>query len=324
MISQQRLLVAIEDPFNRRQLALRKAAAYAARVHARVSLFHAFSLPYPLPEPEPTSGLDALRAASELRRTALERLARPLIKAGIKVDCAVQWDFPVYQAIVRQVLRCKPTMLIAESHRHGRVARWLLANTDWELIRACPCPLWFVKTPRLSNRLSVLAAIDPLHAHAKPTQLDDRIIQQASMLSGLLAGSVKLVHAYTAPLHNSAATIIEPLRPVIKSSRSRQVLTGVRKKIQQLADRHSIPAANCLIKQGDAVEVISDITASQKIDLLVMGAVSRSELQRSYIGSTAEKLIDRVRCDLLIVKPDKFKTSVPKQTAMARLRYSKI
>ena len=34
-----------------------------------------------------------------------------------------------------------------------------------------------------------------------------------------------------------------------------------------------------------------------------MGAVSRRGLQRTFIGSTAEKVLDHLPCDLLIVKP---------------------
>jgi universal stress protein E len=34
-----------------------------------------------------------------------------------------------------------------------------------------------------------------------------------------------------------------------------------------------------------------------------MGAVSRKGLARAFIGNTAEEVLDRLGCDLLIVKP---------------------
>jgi universal stress protein E len=46
-----------------------------------------------------------------------------------------------------------------------------------------------------------------------------------------------------------------------------------------------------------------------------MGAVSRSGLKRLFIGHTAERVIDRLKCDVLIVKPEGFKTPVPKKAA---------
>ena len=46
------------------------------------------------------------------------------------------------------------------------------------------------------------------------------------------------------------------------------------------------------------------IAQSLPADLVVMGAVSRSGLQRLFIGSTAEEVLDRLPCDVLIVKAE--------------------
>jgi hypothetical protein len=47
-----------------------------------------------------------------------------------------------------------------------------------------------------------------------------------------------------------------------------------------------------------------------------MGAVSRSRLVRPVIGNTAERVIDQVDCDVLIVKPAGFQ--VPTQLQRRR------
>ena len=41
-----------------------------------------------------------------------------------------------------------------------------------------------------------------------------------------------------------------------------------------------------------------------------MGAVSRSGLKGFLIGNTAERMLDRLGCDILIVKPDDFRKPV--------------
>jgi len=46
--------------------------------------------------------------------------------------------------------------------------------------------------------------------------------------------------------------------------------------------------------------------------VLVMGAVSRSAIDRFFVGSTAEKLLDRVDQDVLVVKPAGFTDKVKK------------
>jgi universal stress protein E len=319
MTAWKHLVVAIANPFAGRQMAIRKASEIAALCCARITLFHAFSMPYPLPDPAPKSTNMALQAAMEYRLKGLEKLAKPLRKKGVAVECVVEWDFPAHEAIVRHLLRSKPDLLIAESHRHGTIGRWLLANTDWELIRACPCPLWFVKSQRSVENPAILAAVDPLHAHAKPSKLDDLILDHAATLLANLGGTINVVHAYTAPLSSASSNYVEPFRIPLSQDRTQRFLSGIRSQVEQLARRHGLSASQSILKEGDPVTVISAVAEKKSTDVLVMGAVSRHELKRIFIGSTAEKLIDKVRCDLLIVKPALFRTAVPKQSASTRL-----
>jgi universal stress protein E len=50
-----------------------------------------------------------------------------------------------------------------------------------------------------------------------------------------------------------------------------------------------------------------------------MGAVSRSGLKRFLIGNTAESLLDQLTCDVLIVKPERFATRVPRRARGANI-----
>jgi universal stress protein E len=190
----QSIVVALRDPAARKQVALRKAVRIAKHTGARLTLFHAFARPLLVPEAMPLDADAVLRDVAKARRAELLALAKPLRKAGIGVRCEVVWDFPAAHAIVRHVRAAKPDLLVAESHRHSRVARWFLANSDWDLIRECPCPVWFVKQERLPSRPLLLAAVDPSHAHAKPSGLDDRLLRAASAVKEQLGGRIVLVH----------------------------------------------------------------------------------------------------------------------------------
>lgn len=56
--------------------------------------------------------------------------------------------------------------------------------------------------------------------------------------------------------------------------------------------------------------MIVEYADKNSIDLIVMGAVARSGLSGLLIGSTAEKVIDRVDCSVLTVKPASFKSPI--------------
>jgi len=301
------ILVAVRDPGARKQIAIRKAARIAATCGARITLFHAFSAPFPLPDPMPSDSTAILRAAARQRRDQLEKLARPLRALGLAVECEAVWDFPPAHAIVRRSLAGKPDLVVAESHRHSRLARWFLANSDWELIRECPCPVWFVKQERLAKNALVLAAIDPTHAHAKPAALDDRLLQAAASVTHQLGGKVALIHV------EDIGRVLPPRLITRPASETAAIGAVTLEGLTRLAKRNGVTAAKRVLKMGTPADVLVATAAELKAGLLVMGAVSRSGLGHSHIGSTAEAVIDEVTCDVLIVKPRQFKTAVSRR-----------
>lgn len=302
------ILVVVTDPFARNQPALTKAAAIARRCGARLSVFNSFMVPQPVNDVPMDSGEQIIASATRQRLKRLRELA-----AGLQLHrprCVVRWDYPTHEAIVREVLRSKPDLLVTDSHRRGRLARLLLSNTDWELIRACPCPLWFVRSAALPKRLQVLVAVDPRHSHAKPARLDDRLLEAGGALIGALGGRIAIVHAYEAPSGSASAMLMEPIRLPRPSPRADEFIADTNRAVGRIAARHGLDAADCIVREGPTQDVIAATVRRRRTDLLVMGAVSRSQLPRPVIGSTAEVVIDHVDCDILVVKPARFKSPV--------------
>ncbi len=307
------IVVAVRSPEQKRQIAIRKAAEIAGRCRARVTLFHAYSMPYPLPSRIPVDSTDILEMVGADRRKQLELLARPLRAAGIKVDCRVVWDFPSAEAIVRHVVTHKPDLIVAESHRHSRVGRWFLANTDWELIREAPCPVWFVKHERIPKQPMFLIAVDPTHARAKPSRLDDRLVGAATAAIRQLGGKAALVHAEDVMQVLPKGFMAEVLIPAAAVEAGERSRTAVRAAIGRLAARYGLNDAVQIIRPGLPTEVITAAMRQVKADVLVMGVVSRRGLKRSFVGNTAEDVIDAASSDILVIKQAGFKTTVPRR-----------
>jgi universal stress protein E len=307
------ILVAISDPYRGKQLVLAKAAAIAMRWGAHVTLFNSFMVPSPPTGKSLDSSAKIIRTTIAERQKRLERLALRLRKLGVSVSCFATWDFPANEAIVRHVLETEPDLVMTESSRHGRFARWVLANTDWELIRTCPCPVWFVRSPALSKAAQLLVAVDPRHTHAKPSRLDDRLLSTARRMAKLLGARVSIGHAYELPVTSTPATMTEPIRLPIAPERARRFVNETKRLVARLAKKYSIDASRQFVRNGDATLVLPSLAKELKADVLVMGAVSRSRLLPAFIGNTAEKVIDHVACDVLVVKPANFKTSVTRR-----------
>jgi nucleotide-binding universal stress UspA family protein len=80
-----------------------------------------------------------------------------------------------------------------------------------------------------------------------------------------------------------------------------------------------IPPGHRHLLAGDPRDVIPQVARSIGADIVVAGALSRSGLKRLLIGNTAERLLDELSCDLLIVKPAEFACPVPASVRGARL-----
>ena len=115
------ILVAVEFPAERRQAGLARAAECAKRMGGRLTLVHCAFNPYAMSTsfrtPDIRRQIDALLAE---QRAAMERLARPLQRRGLKIEIRAVWDYPPYEGVVREVQRCKPDLVVAETHRHAR------------------------------------------------------------------------------------------------------------------------------------------------------------------------------------------------------------
>jgi universal stress protein E len=288
-----------------------RALEIARQTGARVTLFNSLYSPYLASEQfyTPAELERDIRHAVLARKQALDVLAQPLIDAGISVHVRCRWDYPPHDSIVREVLREKIDLLIADSHRHGFAARMVLSNTDWQLIRLCPCPVLLTKHDRSYEHIRVLTCVDPLHEHAKPAALDGALIAMGQSLADSFGGQLHVAHFYLVADPMPTGFMVEPL-PLPADIVARRV-REVKHAFETLVGRFKLGHGQTHIRAGVPVSELPELANELGVQVVVMGAVSRTGLQRLFIGSTAERVIDALPCDVLIVKPEGFKTSVP-------------
>jgi universal stress protein E len=97
-------------------------------------------------------------------------------------------------------------VVFKDTHHHAALTRALLTNTDWNLIRTCPVPLWLVKPHEIADKTVFVAAIDPLNQHDKPAALDDEILVLSKKLAEESNGEVHAFHSYDPRIAVATAT----------------------------------------------------------------------------------------------------------------------
>lgn len=315
------ILAAIGDVQQPPRSVVRKAGVLARAAGATIELFHAIDEPDPersFPETATRDEVEQHRAAIVAKyQRRLERLAHDPSLRGVSVRCTASWDYPPHAAVIRRALAARSDLVIAATRSHRFGTRLLLRNTDWELIRHCPVPLLIVKSPRAYRRPRALAAVDPFHAHARPADLDARLLETGGAMARLLHGSLQVFHAYrplitVAPMVGAAAPLVM-LPPEAEAAHPQQVM----RVIGQLADQAGIPRSRCHIRMGEVADQLSAFARRSRTAVVVMGAVSRSAIKRFFIGNAAERTLDRLTCDVLVVKPRGFRSGVERTPAVA-------
>jgi universal stress protein E len=188
------------------------------------------------------------------------------------------------------------------------VLPWLLRFNDWELLRRSPVPVLLVKRAQPWRRPGVLAAIDPMHSFAKPARLDGEIMSAAQLVAEALGGKLHLAHAYPGAL--LPAERLSPVSAELAITLERQATREARKSFADAVETAGLSGARKHFVSGHAVDVIPKLAKQQHVQLVVMGAVSRSGLKRLVIGNIAEQVLDALPCDVLVMKPANFKSKV--------------
>jgi len=293
---------------------LRKVASIARGAGAQVELFHAVRQPQATGSATGNAPrraqrkLEALVPARYLAR--LEKAAKSHWLRGVKVGCCVELDYPPHEAVVRRVVHSGADLVVVPMHRHAPGANLVLRYTDWELVRHCPVPLLLVKSARGYSKPSIVVSVDPFHAHAKPANLDERLLTSATTLSQALRGNVHLFHSYM------------PLTTFVPSPFGVNVPTGLSPELEdahavqlsqvldRLARRYGIPSNRTHLHMGIVQDELTAVVRRVRAGIVVMGALSRTGLKRVFIGNTAERSLDWLTCDVLIVKPGNFRSRI--------------
>jgi len=283
---------------------LHKAARLAAALSAGLELFYsAFDLDIIHPGRfSPVSPEEAMRGYVEKRQKELWSLAEDLRATGLSVYPRVEWHRQAVEGIVREVLLRKPAFLIFESFGH----------VDYKLIETCPCPLLLIRSARpYPSHPRIVAAVDPMHAHAKPAALDDAIVAAAAEVSNALCGELHLFHARRPwAIVSHQARGLQWVPDLAKDENQIAYEHGVESRVAELAGCHNISCLRTHLVDGDVTECLPSFSRADAVDIVAMGALSRSLMQRILLGDTARQVLDHLECDVLIVKQPGFQTSV--------------
>ncbi|MFT6284320.1 MAG: universal stress protein E [Arenicella sp.] len=309
----KKILVDI-DPDKQEQPALSKALHFAK--HQPITIMLLSCLYYPavvasnLLTPKQLQKTQA--EIIKMNQGRLNQLISQHSQENVTYETQVMWHSPIYQGILKVVDSFKPDLVIKATHQHKVIARRLFTPTDWYLLKACPVPILLVKNQKWTKNTSVVAAIDPEHNLSKQSELDKNILKAGFSMSSSLGIPLHALHCFDPSYWEILLEAVDKsgMWADVFSVNEHQNESMV---LEQLRYQHNVKFAeecseyvpnseNQHIMSGDINHVLPKTLTQLDAGILVLGTTYRTGL----LGSTAQRLIEAVDCDLLAVKPKGF------------------
>jgi len=234
---------------------------------------------------------------SEAGQRSLEGAMAEIRNSGLEAELEVVGGRP-WLEISRKVLREESDLVIVGKRNEATEDGRRLGNVALKLLRKCPSPVWVVRPEHdLVHRL-ILAATDL-------SAVGDRVVRCAARLAERHECDLHVLHAWQ-------LTMAEQLE---SSRMSDEEHTQAMEEIKRRCVAHIATNLGEFQGRGEPVihtskgapaRMIRDAVKHLDPDLLVMGTISRTGVAGMLLGSTAERMLDRVDCSILTLKPEGF------------------
>lgn len=258
-----------------------RATWLAGRTEASVEFLYS-THEHPEAGPPPSSGRDEL-----------EQLVESL--SGSKVELTITTQ-EATEALAERVLAGTSDLVVVGKRNQSRSHDRLLGSVSMQLIRSCPCPVWVVKPEHQDRHQSILAATDL-------TAVGDRASEYGAYLAGVEECDLWIVHAWQLPmdLQMSASRLGEAefgRQCTAIGDQAREHMMAL-PAVAQLGER-----AHPMIARDAPEHLILAAVERRQPDLVVMGTISRDGVSGFLVGNTAERILHKLDCSLLTIKPE--------------------
>jgi len=247
----------------------------------------------------PLSYLENTRQAAESQLIDLAG------KYKITGTCAVELGGPAFEGICRIARKIGADLIVTSTHGRSGVQRVLLGSTAERLVQHSPCPVLVTRDrkkgshgrfkssrPGLSRINTIVVPVD--FSHASLTGLKYAIRFASETKARILVLTViHFGYAYTADGY--AMYDFSPLEAAARAAAEREMRLFLRRV------RFGAVKFETAVEIGAPVHQICAVTGERKVDLIITPTHGYSGFKHVMIGSTAEQVVRRASCPVLVV-----------------------
>ena len=208
-------------------------------------------------------------------RRWLERLTSEANEYELATEIEVEWNANWRERIAEAAVASGADLIVKTVSRHSGLARQLKTTADWTLLRNARCPVLLIDPRRPPQPRKVLAAV----------KLDPG------------SETYEVLNAEVIGLSHRIAEALEAEMEVVTAYKGDQIYFDR----QRFADSCRLPRNRVHAYEGAPHKAIAEATRELESDILVIGSASHNKKDNRIIGDTAQRIIDAVDTDLVVV-----------------------
>ena len=267
---------------------IRRAIRLAEPFGARLELFLCDSeQAYVLGHSYDRHGILAARNASVSESRRYLSGLRDSAGAGVEMSIDAECESPLYESVVRKVLRSAPDIVVKAMGAATARASGAPDPNDWQLMRTCPVTLMLTHARSWRDAPRLAAAIDV--SDAEPEDLAKSVMETSVLLAGCSRGELHVVYGEKDPGADS---------------RSR------RDKLHRLCGEAGVAQDRTHVLSGEPERTLPAFLREQGFDALVLGALSHRSTGTTPVGTLTSTLLETLDCDFVLVKPVSYRSPI--------------
>ena len=242
---------------------------------------------------EVTDRENLIKVEKERHKLWLEHHIGQIDVGDVEYEIVIDWDKDWEEAIGEAAKRINPDLVVKASHRTGFNPRTgilrrksngtkRMRTSDRRLIRSAKCPVLFVKGPMKDVPRKVLIGMDITTEEENYKALDKEVLRYGKdFVAQSPDRELHVVHA----AENWDKFVHPP----------------------DLAKQAGVDRERAHVLEGTPAEVMAAVAEDIGANILVLGTLGRKGVAGTRIGNTAERVLERVQMDTLVL-------TVPEET----------
>jgi universal stress protein E len=169
---------------------------------------------------------------------------------------------------------------------------------DYQLVRELKCPVMISTLQKWRAKHRVMVTVDINSKNADQIALNIKALKWASDWAQCQKCELHVAFCIDIPNAMSELDIVSKDEVLATQEKA------INEKLKAFLDEHDVTCSSISVDAGNPSRVLPSRANGLKADLVVLGSVGRKGVKGVLLGNTAEKVMSKLRTDLVVIHPD--------------------